>query len=230
MRVLLSFFCLSILMGCGSVDYENAPVGRFKGSLLVMWVSEEKFVFVPAPGAPLRFERNNASASLPVIMPEMMYTDGGSIPRAARLFQGFSPWGYAPAYMVHDWIFVARHCLTDGDATPAEQGVAQMTFQESAEVIAEAIQTLIFERKVQKSDVAPRVVSGAVAGPISYNRWTIKGACEEDRVSEQHRAEVEAALNQLAGKSSADEIILPGDPGEPGVPVTPAGIVAQISF
>ena len=78
-----------------------------------------RFVYVPSPGRPLTFHRRSHDATVRTIVPEMMYTDGGSIPRQAQLFRGFSPWGFAPAYMVHDWIFVARHCLTDGTPTPA---------------------------------------------------------------------------------------------------------------
>lgn len=198
-RVLPLLACLTAA-SCGVVDFDKAPVGRFNGSLLVMWVGEGdalgdgRFVYVPSPTRPLTFRRENPDATVSVIKPEMMYTDGGSIPKPGQLFNGFAPWGYAPAYMVHDWIFVARHCLTDGTPTEAEKEIARMEFQESAEVIAEAIKTLIDAGKVTVNDVAPRVISGVVAGPFSYDRWVVKGACTEDRVSEAHRKEVEEAL------------------------------------
>ncbi len=147
-----------------------------------------------------------------------MYTDGGSIPRPGQLFNGFSPWGYGPAYMVHDWLFVARHCLTDDTPTPEEKRIAAMQFQESAEIIAEAIKTLIASRKVKANDVAPRVISGVVAGPFSYQRWTVKGACKGDRVTKEHRDEVDAAFARRAGLR-----ILRQD-------VRPASIIAEISF
>jgi hypothetical protein len=194
-----------LFTACGSIDYDAAPEGEFTGALLVMWVDEGdrqgdgRFVFVPSPNAPLTFTRKNPDATITEITPEMMYTDGGSIPRAATLFNGFSPWGYAPAYMVHDWIFVARHCLTDGVPTEAERAVAAMSFVERAQIIAEAIKTLIATDRVQPNDVAPRVISGTVAGPVSYNRWVVEGACAEDRVSETHRRQVQAALARRAG-------------------------------
>lgn len=214
----------ALLTACGQVDYNAAPEGTFTGALLVMWVGEGtqsgdgRFVFVPSPNTPLTFTRNNPDASVTTIRPEMMYTDGGSIPRAATLFNGFSPWGYAPAYMVHDWIFVARHCLTDGTPTKAERQVEGMSFIESAEIIAEAIKTLIASERVQPNDVAPRVISGTVAGPISYDRWTVKGACAEDRVSETHQRQVRAALAQRAGFRT---LLLADEPAE---------IVSEISF
>ncbi len=33
-----------LLAACGSVDFDKAPVGRFDGSLLVMWVGERWLV------------------------------------------------------------------------------------------------------------------------------------------------------------------------------------------
>jgi len=154
---------------------------------------------VPNPRDPLRFTRAEGQGSVRVLAPEMMYTDGGSTPRAAQLLNGLNPWGYAPAYMVHDWLFVARHCLTDGTPTPSERTVADMEFRESAEIIAEAIKTLVAAGRVREADVAPRVISGAVAGPISYRRWTVEGACAGDRVTPEHRA---AALSGIPGAAA----------------------------
>ncbi|MFC4668544.1 hypothetical protein ACFO5X_08275 [Seohaeicola nanhaiensis] len=197
-----------LLAACGTVDFDEAPVGRFEGALLVMWVGEGdgkgagKFVYVPSRTRPLTFIRNRPGAAVTRIVPEMMYTDGGSIPRAGQLFNGFSPWGYAPAYMVHDWIFVARHCLTDNMAEGEETKIEGMTFKESAEIIAEAIKTLIASGKVQRNDVAPRVISGVVAGPFSYERWVVKGACKGDRLTVEHRREVDEALARRSGLRS----------------------------
>ena len=224
-------FCLALLTltGCGAVNYDDTKPGTFTGSLFVMWVGEGDrlgdgtFVFVPNPDNPLTFTRADGSGVVQDITPGMMYTDGGSIPRVGQLFNGFSPWGYAPAYMVHDWIFVARHCLNDGMASADEQKMAPITFQESAEVIAEAIKGLIETDKVQANDVAPRVISGAVAGPLTYNRWVVKGACNADRVSDKHRQEVEALLSPRA---------LPSFNGVEAAVIVPgtARIVTEISF
>ncbi|PIE15368.1 MAG: hypothetical protein CSA68_06745 [Rhodobacterales bacterium] len=215
---------ITVLAACGTVDFDKAPVGRFEGSLLVMWVREGnrlgdgRFVFVPSRTNPLTFHRNKPGAAVTRIRPEMMYTDGGSIPKAGQLFNGFSPWGYAPAYMIHDWLFVARHCLNDGAPSDEERKIANMAFQESAEITAEAIKTLIASGKVKKNDVAPRVIAGVVAGPFAYERWVLKGACSGDRVSQEHRAEVEKAFAQRAGV----RVLKSG--------VAPAKIIAEISF
>ena len=194
MRALLALLALT---GCGYVDYEAAPVGKFEGALFVMWVDESKrglgdgsFVFVPTAD-PLRFTRGG-KGTVQVIEPAMMYTDGGSIPQMAQAMNGFSPWGYAPAYMVHDWLFVARKCALDGQATPAEAAAAEMPFIESAEIAAEAIKSLIAAGKVQPNDVAPQAISYAVAGPVSRQLWNEKGDCQ--RIKPEHLAMIYRAL------------------------------------
>ncbi len=230
MRRLALLLCLA-LAACGHVDYDATPAGRFKGSLFVMWVGEGgssgdgRFVYVPNPRDPLRLIR--AEGSPQVIQPEMIYTDGGSIPRAGQMFRGFAPWGYAPAYMIHDWIFVARHCLTDGTPTEAERKIAEMEFQDSAEIIAEAIKALIASGKVRENDVAPRVIAGAVAGPVSYRRWTVRGECETDRVSAADRAAAEAGI---PGSTKALRGMTRALPDGRAVPVAPARLVTTLSF
>ncbi|WP_353314163.1 hypothetical protein [Shimia sp. NS0008-38b] len=222
-------FAIVGLVSCAQVDFDDAPVGRFSGSVLLLWVDEGsstsgdgRFVFVPAPGRPLMFERGGDGGTFPIIQPGMIYTDGGSIPKAAQLFKGFSPWGYAPAYMVHDWLFVARRCLTDGTADANETQIAPVSFQESAEIIAEAIKTLIDQDRVAPNDVAPRVISGTVAGPISKAQWTKQGACAADRVSAEHIREVKDALAQYGTTKSQTPLTKPTASG--------TRIVAEIAF
>ncbi len=222
------------LAACGYVDYDDAPVGRLDGALFVMWVGEGgpsgdgKFVFVPDPNNRLTLHRAAPNATLREIRPEMMYTDGGSIPKIGQLFNGFSPWGYAPAYMVHDWLFVARHCLNDDMATPEEKKVAAMSFQESAEVIAEAIRTLVATGRVRDNDVAAQTISNTVAGPFARARWTVTGACKDSRVSEADRAAAEAAI------PGSSQVRLRGLrrtlPDGREVAVQPAVVVGSFSF
>jgi len=76
----------------------------------------------------------------------MMVTDGGSIPTAAQLFNGFSPWGHARGCMLHDWLFVARHCLLDKLATKAQAALAPVDDAGSAAIPGKAIRTLAARR------------------------------------------------------------------------------------
>ena len=108
---IVAALCL-VLSACVS-PYFAAQPGPMRGAVFVMWVGEEKFVYVPGPdGKNLAFETTSLGR---VIAPGMMYSDGGSIPRAAQVFRGFSPWGFGPAYIIHDWIFYGRHCYVDPD-------------------------------------------------------------------------------------------------------------------
>jgi hypothetical protein len=72
------------------------------------------------------------------IVPQDMYTDGGSVPRVLWGIPGLSPWALGPAYIIHDWIFEVHRC---GRPAPAE--VAAITFEQSALILAEIGKALI---------------------------------------------------------------------------------------
>lgn len=201
---MLRFLAFLALTACGAVDYDHAPVGKLSGTVLVMWVGETqagegdgRFVYVPST-TPLRFQRSNPAATQKTIQPEMMYTDGGSIPALAQVFKGFSPWGYAPAYILHDWLFVARKCVNDGIASPDQAAVAQMPFAESATVAAEVIKTLVATNTVAPNDIAPQLIASVVAGPIAKTRWNEAGACTRDKISPAHIDMIRRALPALS--------------------------------
>ncbi|MGL4636473.1 MAG: hypothetical protein ACRCWF_10860 [Beijerinckiaceae bacterium] len=181
------------LTACATVTpYDDIKVGSFKGSVIVVWIGEGGssgdglFVYVPDPDDPLTFSRHSSKPIGSVIRPGIMYTDGGSIPPFAQSFNGFSPWGYAPAYMVHDWLFTARHCLIDGATNPEYQQLRNVTFSDSAEILGEAIRTLVAEKKVKKDDFAGSTITGAVASFVARELWDAKGACKKNQVTERH--------------------------------------------
>ncbi len=224
--------------GCASVAYEETTAGRFAGSVIVMWVGEGdgrsgdgRFVFAPDPDNRLTFTRPDGT----IIRPGLMYTDGGSIPRAAQAFRGFSPWGYAPAYMVHDWLFVARHCLNDGLDAERFRGLDRIEFEASARILAEAIRALIAARQVRADDVAPSAITWAVATPVAQESWTARGRCASERVSPEHAAEVERAIPGSSRARAARRANGPAErfdlPSAARAPSSrPARIVARISF
>jgi hypothetical protein len=197
---LFAFLAAALLTACGPNIYDKAEPGEFTGRIYLMWIDDGgdsgsgTFVFVPVPGQELTFKRQNPAATVKEIKPEMMYTDGGSVPRVAQAFKGFSPWGYAPAYMVHDWLFIARNCITDGTPIGREPDIAGMKFEESAEVMAEAIKTLVEQNMVKENDVSEAIIPSVVGGPITRGLWEKEGACEDRRVSEADRLAVKAAL------------------------------------
>jgi len=154
-----------MVSGCSYFQYHKTEPGQFGGKLEVRWLAPDKFMFVPVAGDPFYFIRKDGRR----IQPEKMYTDGGSIPQLIWGVPGYSPWGYAPAYIIHDWVFVAHYCGTEPDAS--------FSFDDSAMLIAEGIKTLMESKKVQKSSFTMYTIYEAVKSPVAEKLWK-NGKCE----------------------------------------------------
>jgi hypothetical protein len=120
------------LSGC--VGWINYGDGVLKGRVLVQWASEDKFIYLKSSN-PLSFKPSFLNTP---ILPETMYTDGGSIPRIFWSIPGLSPWGLGPAYIIHDWLFEVHRCQR-----PAPSEVRAITFEQSAQVLAEVGKSLV---------------------------------------------------------------------------------------
>jgi len=133
MRLIASFAAASALMisGCGK-SYDEFEPGEFQGRLIVEWYDKDIFVFRPDPEDPLVFTRYNDEA----FQPATFQTDGGSTPQILRAFKHYSPWGYAKAYIIHDWIFSEHYCGRMQD----------VSFHESADILSEGVKTMIETR------------------------------------------------------------------------------------
>ena len=166
-RMVICVILLSTsLAGCNAHRaYENTKTGRFEGVLDIRWLKPDRFLFVPDPANPLRF----SSADGQVFEPKPMYTDGGSIPRIFWSVPGYSPWGMGPAYVIHDWLFMAHHCSTPG--------YDQVTFKESALVMGQTIKTLMETNVVPKDESVFFNVVEAVKSPVAKRIWE-KGDCD----------------------------------------------------
>jgi hypothetical protein len=232
------------LAGCVSVQYQPDTPAYFSGSVLVIWVGETegsagdgKFLFVPSPVEPLIFHRHASDTHGREIEPGLMYTDGGSIPKVAQVFNGLSPWGYAPAYMIHDWLFTARHCLVDGEQDPKYQQVKDIEFDESAEILNEAISALVKQRRVRREDLAIGAITGAVDSFVARGLWDQKDACKNLKVSAEDLA---AARKVFPGVSVARKMreaptdmlleIQSAAKATQGKPLAPARLITEISF
>jgi hypothetical protein len=202
MQRLIGILLLLGLAGCGQATYEPDRYGQFSGGLVVYWVGETErgmgdgtFVLVPTRNDPLTYRTAPGSGWQGTIQPGIMYTDGGSIPQIAQAIPGLSPWGYAPAFMVHDWLYVARHCLTDG-ATDAEYlALKDVTFADSADLMGQAISAMFAQGLVRENPSAATGISSGVNGLISRQAWDAKGRCATDTVSEERKAAIRSALS-----------------------------------
>lgn len=225
------------LSGCVSVNYASLAPGSFSGRVFVMWVGEGgssgdgNFLFVPDPNQPLIFRRQNPNSPGAFIQPGMMYTDGGSIPRIAQVFKGLSPWGYAPAYMIHDWLFVARHCIVDNRDDGRFKDVRNVDFPNSVEILGEAIRALVASNQVKKDDVAASAIAAAVGSFVAKNQWDAHGQCEDPitRIKPADLAQVKAALPGVSEARLLRSFNLA--PGTPRVNRgKPAKIIATVDF
>ncbi|TPK23947.1 hypothetical protein FJ872_03025 [Mesorhizobium sp. B2-5-9] len=238
-RFIASVIALAVATaaGCSSIDYQKLTTGEISGSLFVMWVGEGNssgdgnFLFVPDPQEPLIFHRGDPTAPGSKIKPGLMYTDGGSIPKIAQVFKGLSPWGYAPAYMIHDWIFIAHHCIVDGSTEKRFDQVRGVEFDDSAAILGEAIKALIATRQVAPNDVAPSAITAAVGSAIAKNLWDEKGACKSLQVSAKDIASAEAAIPGSTSKAQNLRTFQIPETVAPVVrAVRPAKIIARLSF
>ena len=104
--------------------------------------------------------------------------------------------------MIHDWLFVGRHCLVDGEPGSRFDQIRDVDFDDSATILAEAIQALVVSNQVEANDVAGETISAAVDTVIAKNLWDEKGACAESHVDPKLIAKVEAAIPGSANSSS----------------------------
>jgi hypothetical protein len=150
----------------GQRAYDGTGVGKFAGAVELRWLGADRFLFVPDENDPLRFTGPDGK----VYQPQPIYTDGGSIPRIFWSVPGYSPWALGPAYVIHDWLFMAHHCQT--------QGYTTTTFEDSARVMAESIKTLMETNKVHKDVRLFWSVVTAVKTSFAENIWKSPNACD----------------------------------------------------
>lgn len=162
----LALFFLIFLPSCASDLYKKTPDGKFSGTLDVRWVKNDYFVFIPNEKEPLTFTRKDGAK----ITPKKMYTDGGSIPMFLWGVKGFSPWGYAPAYIVHDWLFEAQHCGYEPDN--------KFSFDDSVSLMAEAMKAVMETSPEVRSYFVFDSVVTAIGSPIAEKLW-YKGNCDK---------------------------------------------------
>lgn len=219
-RVILASLLALCLSACGSFTYDGTPPGQLKGQLLVIWVGEDKFVYWPRTNDPLTFTLGpdlQQKLGVQTIRPGLMYTDGGSIPRPLRALDGFSPWGYAPAYILHDWAFHAHYCNVEEvphdpkDAMEYEK-ISRFQFEDSAALLAEVMKTLMINNRVTTNSEAFNLISFGVDSVVARNLWNSTAADLCDPVSPEHQAMIEDALRQ---KSLRGLLSGAGSPGKP---------------
>jgi hypothetical protein len=119
----------SLLLGGCAFRSDQVGQGDLSGTVVVEWAREDRFIYRKQPRNPVQFKPSFLQTA---IVPEDMFTDGGSVPRIFWSVPGLSPWALAPAYIIHDWIFEVHRCKR-----PAPPEIANLTFEDSARILAE---------------------------------------------------------------------------------------------
>ena len=117
--------------GCAARHYERTQVGQLNGRIIVEWRKPDLFAYRPDAKQPLSFVRRRGQE----IKPELMFTDGGSIPRPLWVLRNYSPWGYGPAFIVHDWLFHMQNCKLPG--------YEKYSVEEAATIMSEVMKTMM---------------------------------------------------------------------------------------
>ncbi|SFK56473.1 hypothetical protein [Shimia haliotis] len=217
------------LGACAPVDYDSVSRGEFEGLVQLFWVGgalgspqgDGKFLYVPHATAPLRFTSKSLKdpdGDALVIEPAAFFTDGGSVPRMVQGVPGFNAWAFGSAYVIHDWVFEAHRCLNyakkrqgrlpESD-TPTEEmkALSNMTFAQSAQLMAEGIKTLL---DGEVSGGPGGVIASFTAGPISHALWREEKSCEEIRAPKDPAPqEIEARMRQKSlSQAQRDSFVL----------------------
>lgn len=133
---------LAAVLTAGCASFTTYGDGVLKGHVLIQWYRQDKFVFVPDKQNPFSF-RPSFFKGREDIVPGRMYTDGGSVPQILWGIPGLSPWSLGPAYIIHDWIFLVHRC-----DLPAPREVKDITFPQSAQILAEVGKALVDARLI----------------------------------------------------------------------------------
>lgn len=140
-------------------NYGNYQPGRFENlnRVRLRWSEPNLFEFVPKSVGPFAFVRPNGQR----IELANFFTDGGSIPRLVGLFNGrLTPWGYGPAYLIHDWEFDLHHC----NRTPK-------SFNAVRDTLMEALKTLMETSVVTKNVLDFDLIYAGVSSSFAKGLW-----------------------------------------------------------
>jgi hypothetical protein len=121
------------------------------------WTGPDLFEFFPKTERPFVFIRHSGQQ----ITPRNMITDIGSIPRLAGLFsRGLTPWGYAAAFLIHDWEFELHHC-----------GGTNETFDQVRDMMMECVKTLMEGGLAPKSQWNFWLLYQGINSALAHRYW-----------------------------------------------------------
>jgi hypothetical protein len=137
------------------------PVGRFDNldNVRLEWLRPNYFEFIPKKNNPFAFIRHNGEP----ITPRNFFTDGGSFPRLVRWNEDLDPFGWLPAYLLHDYEFDQHHCHE-----------TTKTLDEVNATLMEAIRTLMEMGKIPNDHAVFWIIYAFVNSPVVQYFWDRK--------------------------------------------------------
>ncbi len=149
LTTLVAVVCLS---SCASKRFYSKVDGSgvIRGRPSIDWVKPERFVYDRRKNQVFEFRRSNGE----VIRPGTIETDGGSIPRVLWNKNGYSPWTYAPAYLIHDWLYEAHRRKEPGGVSA--DGKPLFYQKDTADyIMAEVIKTQMEHQDIYSTKKSP---------------------------------------------------------------------------
>jgi Protein of unknown function (DUF1353) len=209
-RFVCAVLLIAALSGCSMDYYAHTKQGVFYGATCLDWKNQHEFAFHQNPAHPFYFQRANGEK----IIPKSIYTDGGSIPRALWAFRGYSPWEYGPAFIIHDWLFIAHHCQAIG--------YERYDVNEAADVMSECIKTLM-ETKPPIVDKDPRRMyrmNLAVRSFVAKRLWR-EGDCppQPPDIAAEQQQQSQRELRRRAPRSRPMKVAPKKVPAEAKAPL-----------
>ncbi len=188
--------------------------GVIMGRPCINWMKPDKFVYDCDMNRTFAFRRSNGE----VIRPGSIETDGGSIPRLLWFQDGFSPWTYAPAYLIHDWLYEAHRRKEPAGISP--DGKPLFYTKEQADwIMAEVIKSQMERQEFEtlKSPGQLRKIYWAVS-KFGDEAWN--GAATPVKESDASRAFAEALQKlpfaPVVGSMKAQLTAVPRKPEQEG--------------
>jgi hypothetical protein len=144
----------------GRKFYGDFPLGKFEGEPHLVWTAPDIFRHDPQKASAFRFVRKTGE----VVAPGTMYTDGGSIPRPLWFVKDLSPWAYAPAFLIHDWLFDCHHC-----------GKTDKSFEEVRDIMMEGVRTLMESGVCERNRLTFELIYTGIDSFVARQVWDKPG-------------------------------------------------------
>ncbi|QIJ42610.1 hypothetical protein G7039_21760 [Rhizobium leguminosarum] len=144
-------------LGAVSV-FDDYQTGQFSNldRIDLRWCAPDWFEYIPNEDAHFHFTKPNAEQ----VSPGRMFTDGGSIPKLFTFAKNLSPWGYLPAFLLHDWQFDLHH-----------SGASAESFESVRDTMMEALKTLMVMGTCPRSELDFNLIYVGINSSIARDVW-----------------------------------------------------------